>query len=148
MITLETLPGDKGARQKRKRVGRGRGSGHGKTSGHGHKGAQARSGRKSKIGFEGGQTPLYKRVPKRGFKNPFRVAYETVNLSSLDKRFEDGQTVAPGELAEARLVSGPKARVKILGEGELSKRLMVRAHAFSAKARQGIEARGGQCEAL
>lgn len=148
MITLENLPGDKGAKQNRNRVGRGHGSGNGKTSGRGHKGAQSRSGYKTKPGFEGGQMPLYRRLPKRGFKNPFRVTTEVVNVSSLEKRFDDGATVEIADLFAARLISSPDARVKILGDGELNKKLTVRAHAFSAKAKEQVEARGGTCEAV
>jgi len=148
VITLETLPGDKGSRQKRHRVGRGHGSGSGKTSGRGHKGSLARAGGQRKVGFEGGQMPIHRRLPKRGFRNPFRVKTEVVNLSSLDKRFEDGQTVDVAALAQARLIADPTARVKVLGDGELTKRLTIRAHAFSAKARQAVESRGGVCEAI
>jgi len=148
VITLETLPGDKGNKQDRRRVGRGVGSGRGRTSGRGHKGAQARAGAKHKRGFEGGQMPLHRRLPKRGFHNPFRVKTETVNVSALDKRFEDGQTVDAALLAEARLIADSNARVKILGDGELTKCLTVRAHAFSQKARERIESRGGTCEVV
>lgn len=149
MIRLDTLPGDKGKRQKRKRVGRGHGSGQGKTSGRGHKGQMSRAGAKHRVGFEGGQMPIYRRLPKRGFTNyKFRVETEVVNLSALDSRFDEGQTITPDELAHARLISDPTVRVKILGEGELTKKLTVKAAAFSAKARQAIEARGGVCEAL
>lgn len=148
MITLETLPGDKGKRQKRKRVGRGESSGWGRTSGRGNKGAQSRTGAKHKPGFEGGQMPLQRRVPKRGFHNIFRVENQAVNLSSLEKKFAEGQTVDAQALAAARLIADAKGRVKILGGGELTKRLTVRAHAFSAAARQRIESLGGVCEAL
>ncbi|MCX7049006.1 MAG: 50S ribosomal protein L15 [Candidatus Sumerlaeota bacterium] len=147
-MTLETLPGDKGSRQKRKRVGRGPGSGLGKTSGRGHKGAGSRAGVKHKSTFEGGQMPLYRRVPKRGFFNRFRVETQVVNLASLEKKFTDGQTVEIRDLAETRLIADPKGRVKILGTGELSKKLTIRAHAFSTAARRAIEERGGSCEVV
>lgn len=148
MITLETLPGDKGRRQKRHRVGRGHGSGSGKTSGRGHKGAQARSGYKIKSGFEGGQMPLQRRLPKRGFHNPFRVKTEVVNLASLERCFEEGQTVTPEDLKASRLIHDLTARVKVLGDGDVSKKLTVKAHAFSAKARERLEAAGGACETI
>ena len=148
MITLETLPGDKGSRQKRKRVGRGHGSGSGKTSGRGHKGAGSRAGSKSRSTFEGGQMPIYRRLPKRGFFNRFRVETQAVNLASLEKRFADGQTVDASALAAERLIADPKGRVKILGTGDLSKKLTIRANAFSAAARRRIEECGGACEVV
>ena len=131
---------------KKKRVGRGPGSGLGKTSGRGHKGAQSRSGYHFKRGFEGGQMPLHRRVPKRGFTNIFRVEYEIVNLADLD-RFEAGASVNPETLAASRLTRKNRP-VKILGDGKIQKALTVSAHKFSASAKAGIEAAGGRCEVL
>jgi large subunit ribosomal protein L15 len=135
-----------GATHARKRVGRGPGSGHGKTSGRGHKGQRSRSGYRHLRGFEGGQMPLHRRVPKRGFTNIFRIEYDVVNLRDLD-RFDAGATVNPDALREQRL-AGSRRPVKILGDGELSKPLQVSAHKFSASARARIEAAGGRCEVL
>ena len=135
-----------GATHYRKRVGRGPGSGHGKTSGRGHKGQGSRSGYRHQRGFEGGQMPLHRRVPKRGFTNIFRVEYDVVNLGDLD-RFEAGASVTPETLAVARL-SRKSRLVKILGDGELKKALNVSAHKFSASAKARIEAAGGRCEVL
>src|SRR6266566_2129118 len=111
---LNNLRPPKGATRNHKRVGRGQGSGNGKTAGRGHKGAQSRSGFRFKRGFEGGQMPLHRRVPKRGFHNPFRVEYEVVNLDTLGLRFEAGTVVTPELLREHGIVAGAKARVKIL----------------------------------
>jgi len=135
-----------GATHARKRVGRGPGSGHGKTSGRGHKGQRSRSGYRHMRGFEGGQMPLHRRVPKRGFTNIFRVEYDVVNLRDLD-RFDAGAEVTPDALREQRLASRRRP-VKILGDGELSKPLQVSAHKFSASARARIEAAGGRCEVI
>jgi large subunit ribosomal protein L15 len=135
-----------GATHYRKRVGRGPGSGHGKTSGRGHKGQGSRSGYRHQRGFEGGQMPLHRRVPKRGFTNIFRVQYDVVNLVDLD-RFEAGASVTPETLAVARLARKSRL-VKILGNGEIKKVLNVSAHKFSASAKARIEAAGGRCEVL
>ena len=135
-----------GATHYRKRVGRGPGSGHGKTSGRGHKGQGSRSGYRHQRGFEGGQMPLHRRVPKRGFTNIFRVEYDVVNLVDLD-RFEAGASVTPETLAGARLARKSRL-VKILGNGEIKKVLNVSAHKFSASAKARIEAAGGRCEVL
>ena len=135
-----------GATHYRKRVGRGPGSGHGKTSGRGHKGQGSRSGYRHQRGFEGGQMPLHRRVPKRGFTNIFRVEYDVVNLVDLD-RFEAGASVTPETLAGARLARKSRL-VKILGNGEIKKILNVSAHKFSASAKARIEAAGGRCEVL
>jgi large subunit ribosomal protein L15 len=135
-----------GATRSRKRVGRGPGSGHGKTAGRGNKGQKSRSGYRHQRGFEGGQMPLHRRVPKRGFTNIFRTEYDVVNLSALD-RFDAGESVTPEKLAERRLAH-PRRPVKILGDGELKKPLTVSAHKFSASARSRIEAAGGTCEVL
>jgi large subunit ribosomal protein L15 len=135
-----------GATHARKRVGRGPGSGHGKTAGRGHKGQKSRSGYRHLRGFEGGQMPLHRRVPKRGFTNIFRVEYDVVNLRDLD-RFESGAAITPEALADQRL-AGRGRPVKILGDGELSKPLQVSAHRFSASAKARIEAAGGRCEVI
>jgi large subunit ribosomal protein L15 len=146
-MSLNNLKPPKGARHSKKRVGRGQGSGNGKTAGRGHKGAQSRSGYHFKRGFEGGQMPLHRRVPKRGFHNPFRVEYEVVNLDTLAERFDAGAVVTPDTLREAGLVSGGSL-VKVLARGDVSKALTVRAHKFSGKAAEKIAAAGGQAEAL
>ena len=132
----------------KKRIGRGQGSGNGKTAGRGHKGAKSRSGFQFKRGFEGGQMPLHRRVPKRGFHNPFRVEYEVVNLDTLGARFEAGTVVTLELLAEHRLISGTKKLLKVLGRGEIGKALTVRAHKFSGKAAEKIAAAGGATEQL
>ncbi len=144
-MDLSHLKPAPGSRKKRKRVGRGPGSGLGKTSGRGHKGAGARSGGSVPPGYEGGQMPLSRRLPKRGFHNPFRKEYAIVNLSSLE-RFDAGATVDADALRERGLVRGRKQKVKILAKGDLGKALTVRADAFSAKAREIIVARGGTAE--
>ena len=135
-----------GATHYRKRVGRGPGSGHGKTAGKGNKGQKSRTGYRHLRGFEGGQMPLHRRIPKRGFTNIFRVEYDVVNLSDLD-RFEAGQAVNPDTLAAARL-SRRNRPVKILGDGQVGKALTVSAHKFSAGAQAKIEAAGGRCEVI
>ena len=147
-MNLSNLQPPKGAKHAKKRVGRGQGSGNGKTAGRGHKGAKSRSGFKRKRGFEGGQMPLHRRVPKRGFHNPFRVEYEVVNLDTLGARFDAGTVVTAELLAEHRLVSGASARLKVLGRGEIDKALTVRAHRFSGKAAEKIAAAGGATEQL
>ena len=135
-----------GATHSQKRVGRGPGSGHGKTAGRGNKGQKSRSGYQHQRGFEGGQMPLHRRVPKRGFTNIFRVEYDIVNLSDLN-RFESGQEVTPEALASLRLARKSR-KVKILGDGEIGKPLTVSAHKFSASAQAKIEAAGGRCEVI
>lgn len=135
-----------GATHSKKRVGRGPGSGHGKTAGRGSKGQKSRSGYHHMRGFEGGQMPLHRRVPKRGFTNIFRVEYDVVNLSSLD-RFESGTKVTPDVLASHRLARRSRL-VKILGDGQIGKPLEVSAHKFSAGAQAKIEAAGGRCEVI
>jgi large subunit ribosomal protein L15 len=131
----------------RKRIGRGIGSGHGKTAGRGHKGAKSRSGFKFKRGFEGGQMPLHRRVPKRGFHNPFRTEYEVVNLDTLGERFDAGTVITPELLVEKGLV-GSGRLVKVLARGDVSKALTVRAHKFSGKAAEKIAAAGGSTAQL
>ena len=147
-MSLSDLRPPKGMKHAKKRIGRGQGSGQGKTAGRGHKGAKSRSGFKFKRGFEGGQMPLHRRVPKRGFHNPFRIDYEVVNLDTLGLRFEAGTIVTPDLLREAGLVPGRARRIKILARGEVGKPLTVRAHKFSGKAAEKIAAAGGATEQL
>ena len=130
-----------------KRVGRGHGSGNGKTAGKGHKGQNARSGGGVRIGFEGGQMPLYRRIPKRGFTNRNSKVIVGINLSALEV-FENGTTVTVETLIEKGIVKNPKDGVKILGNGELTKKLDVKADAFSASAKEKIEALGGTAEVM
>ncbi|HBF33770.1 TPA: 50S ribosomal protein L15 [Candidatus Sumerlaeota bacterium] len=147
MIRLETLPGDKGTQEKRKRIGRGDSSGHGGTSTKGHKGAKARKGTHQNAQIEGGQTPITRRMPKRGFdRSRFQIDTAILNLSQLEKTFEDGATVDFEALVKADLVPGKTPRVKILGMGEIKKKLNVTVDAFSASAKEKIEAAGGQCK--
>jgi large subunit ribosomal protein L15 len=147
-MSLNKLRPPKGARRGKKRVGRGPGSGHGKTASRGSKGAKSRSGFRFKRGFEGGQMPLHRRVPKRGFHNPFRVEYAVVNLDTLAEVFEDGSSVTPEILLERGLVRQARAKVKILGRGDIAKKLTVRAHKFSGSAAEKIAAAGGTAEVL
>ena len=136
-----------GARKKRKRVGRGTGSGHGKTSGRGHNGQNSRSGGGVRLGFEGGQIPLFQRLPKRGFTNINRKEYAIVNLDTLN-RFDAGTEVTPELLLESGIVSKAKSGIKILGNGTLDKKITVKAHKFSASAVEAIEKAGGQTEVV
>ena len=147
-MDLSNLQPPAGARRKRKRVGRGDSSGTGVTAGRGHKGAKSRSGYKRKRGFEGGQMPLHRRVPKRGFHNPFRVEYAIVNLDTLAERFADGDEVTPDVLRERRIVRDSRMPIKVLGRGELAHALVVTAHRFSKQAAQAIAAAGGRAEVL
>jgi large subunit ribosomal protein L15 len=147
-MSLNNLRPPKGMKHPKKRIGRGQGSGNGKTAGRGHKGAKSRSGFHFKRGFEGGQMPLHRRVPKRGFHNPFRVEYEVVNLDTLGLVFDAGTVVTPDLLRERGIVARGKPLVKILGRGELSKALTVHAHRFSGKAAEKIAAAGGATEQL
>ena len=143
---LHNLPAPQGARKNKKRLGRGRPSGHGKTSSRGHKGQKKTKSGNVRPGFEGGQLPLSRRLPKRGFKNfAFRVDYACVNLNRLAQRFGAGETVDHQALVGAGLAK-PSDRVKILGNGELPHKLNVKVHAISASARQKIEAKGGSVE--
>jgi large subunit ribosomal protein L15 len=146
-MSLSNLKPPRGAKQAKKRIGRGQGSGNGKTAGRGHKGAKSRSGFKFKRGFEGGQMPLHRRVPKRGFHNPFRVDYEVVNLDTLAAVFDAETVVTPELLAERRLVQGGSP-VKVLARGDVSKKLIVKAHKFSGKAAEKIAAAGGTTELI
>ena len=147
-MSLSNLRPPKGAKHPRKRVGRGPGSGHGKTASRGSKGAKSRSGFRFKRGFEGGQTPLHRRVPKRGFHNPFRVEYAVVNLDTLGEFFEAGTAVTPDLLRERGIVRDRNAAIKILGRGEISKALTVHAHKFSGSAAEKIAAAGGKTEVV
>jgi large subunit ribosomal protein L15 len=147
-MDLSNLKPPKGAKHAKKRVGRGQGSGNGKTAGRGHKGAKSRSGYKFKRGFEGGQMPLHRRVPKRGFHNPFRVEYEVINLDTLAARFDAGTVVTPDLLRERGLVAGRNRPVKVLARGEVDKNLTVHAHKFSGKAAEKIAAAGGAIELI
>ena len=145
-MKLSELNAPVGSTHVSKRKGRGHGSGNGKTAGKGHKGQIARSGH-TRIGFEGGQMPLARRLPKRGFNNIFAKPLDAVNVSALD-RFEDGSTVDVQALLEAGVLSKCKYGVKILGNGEITKKLTVQATAFSASAKEKIEAAGGKAEVI
>ena len=147
-MRLHDLKPRPGARHRRKRLGQGESSGHGKTSGRGGKGQTARSGSSIRIGFEGGQMPLIRRIPKRGFNNARHTTeYVPVNLEALN-RFEDGAKVDAAALRSAGLANGRVDLIKILGGGELTRKLTVTAHAFSESARKKIEAKGGSCEVI
>jgi len=146
-MNLHTLKNVSGARRPKKRLGRGAASGTGKTSGRGHKGQYARSGHKHKPGFEGGQMRLIRRLPKRGFHNISRKQYVVVNLAELE-RFESGAIITPEVLKAAGLAKAAQDGLKILGGGVLSKRLTVKAQAFSVSAKAKIEAAGGTCEVV
>ncbi|AIM16688.1 MULTISPECIES: 50S ribosomal protein L15 [Neobacillus] len=146
-MKLHELKPAEGSRKERKRLGRGIGSGQGKTAGKGHKGQKARSGGGVRIGFEGGQTPLFRRLPKRGFTNINRKEYAVVNLDALN-RFEEGTEVTPELLIETGVVSNEKAGIKILAKGNIEKKLTVKAHKFSSAAKEAIEAAGGTTEVI
>ena len=146
-MRIENLSPAEGSRKSAKRLGRGIGSGLGKTSGKGHKGQWARSGGGVRPGFEGGQMPMTRRIPKRGFNNIFATKYSTVNVSDLDK-FVDGTVVDAELLAASGLVKNTANGVKILGNGELTKNLTVKASAFSASAKEKIEKAGGKAEVM
>ncbi|MCC6749831.1 MAG: 50S ribosomal protein L15 [Deltaproteobacteria bacterium] len=146
--TLDRLSGPKGARQKAKRVGRGHGSGLGTTAGRGMKGQRARSGVNRSAWFEGGQMPIQRRLPKRGFKNPFRAEYFPVNVSQLAKAFGPGDAVDADALKARGMMPRRAERLKVLGDGELAVKLVVRAHAFSKAALEKIQAAGGSAEVV
>lgn len=146
-MKLHELKPAEGSRHTRKRLGRGIGSGQGKTAGKGHKGQNARSGGGVRLGFEGGQTPLFRRLPKRGFTNIHRKEYAEVNLETLN-RFNGDLEITPELLIEARIVKNAKAGIKILGKGTLDKKLSVKANKFSASAKAAIEAAGGKVEVI
>jgi large subunit ribosomal protein L15 len=146
-MKLHELKPAEGSRKERNRVGRGIGSGNGKTAGKGHKGQNARSGGGVRVGFEGGQTPLFRRLPKRGFTNISRKEYAVVNLDALN-RFEDGTEVTPELLIETGVVKNEKAGIKVLAKGNVEKKLTVKAHKFSSAAKEAIEAAGGTTEVI
>jgi large subunit ribosomal protein L15 len=147
-MDLSNLRKPKGATHAKKRVGRGQGSGNGKTAGRGHKGAKSRSGWKRKRGFEGGQMPLHRRVPKRGFHNAFRTEYAVVNLDVLADRFDEGTVITPDLLRERGLIHSARQPIKVLARGDVAKKLTVRAHKFSGKAAEKIAAAGGTVEVI
>jgi large subunit ribosomal protein L15 len=146
-MDLSNLKPSERSKKNKKRVGRGHGTGQGAQAGRGHKGAQSRSGYKRKRGFEGGQMPLHRRVPKRGFHNPFRKDYVVVNLDTLAERFDAGAVITPELLRESGLINS-RHPIKVLARGEISKRLTVKAHKFSGKAAEKIAAAGGSAEVL
>lgn len=146
-MNLHELKYNEGARKSTKRLGRGQGSGQGKTAGKGHKGQNARSGGGVALGFEGGQTPIFKRIPKRGFKNFNRKEYAIINLSDLN-RFEDGATVGPLELLASGVIKKLHNGVKVLGQGKLEKKLTVQCHKISKNAVALIEQAGGKVEEI
>ncbi|MBF6978410.1 50S ribosomal protein L15 [Aerococcaceae bacterium zg-BR22] len=146
-MKLHTLKPVEGSRKERNRVGRGQGSGNGKTAGRGQKGQKARSGGGVRLGFEGGQNPLFRRLPKRGFNNINRKEYAFVNVETLN-RFEDGTTVTPALLFEAGIIKKELSGVKILGEGQLERKLTVQAVKFSKGAEEAITAAGGSIEVI
>ncbi len=147
-LKLEDLRPTDGSKKKKFRVGRGPGSNKGKTAGKGHKGQKSRSGAKSKPGFEGGQTPLYTRVPKRGFKNVNAKVYTVLNLDVLEERFNSEDEVSVSTLLERGIIKKTLDGVKILGDGTISKKLTVKVNAFSKSAKEKIEAAGGQIEVI
>ncbi|MCB0417790.1 MAG: 50S ribosomal protein L15 [Bdellovibrionaceae bacterium] len=146
-LDLSNLEAPEGSRKKRVRVGRGIGSGLGKTAGRGGKGQTARQGKGRPPGFEGGQIPLYRRLPKFGFNNPTRKSYKVVNLNDLDARFKDGDAVTPESLVESGLVR-TAGLIKVLGNGKITKKLTVKAHKFSKSAIQKINQAGGSVEEI
>lgn len=146
-MNLGELHAPEGASKNRKRLGRGSGSGHGKTSGRGHKGQRARSGGRGKTGFEGGQMPLQRRVPKRGFTNIFRKEYSVVNLSDLEQFVKDSTVDVPA-LIKAGLVKKVEAGVKLLADGDINKPLTIKVHKFSQAAKEKVEAAGGRIEVV
>jgi len=146
-VSLSTLGPAKGSRKKKVRVGRGMGSKLGKTSGSGNKGQKSRRGYSRRRGFEGGQMPLHRRIPKRGFHNPFEVNYSVVNIEELNV-FPAGETVTPELLRAHGFVRRAKDPIKVLGDGELKNKITVHAHAFSASAKEKITAAGGSFEVV
>ncbi len=146
-MELSDLRPASGSKHNNYRKGRGHGSGNGKTAGYGHKGQKARSGA-PRTGFEGGQMPIYRRLPKRGFQNINHKEFATLNLSQLEKYYEDGATVVSEDLIERKIIKDMKDGLKILGNGELKKKLTVKANAFSASAKEKIEAAGGKAEVI
>ena len=146
-MDLSNLKPAERSKKNKKRVGRGHGTGQGTQAGRGHKGAQSRSGYKRKRGFEGGQMPLHRRVPKRGFHNAFRIEYAVVNLDTLATRFDAGTVITPELLREEGLIKS-RQRIKVLARGDIAKKLTVKAHKFSGKAAEKIAAAGGATELL
>ena len=147
-MKLHELTFAPGARKDHFRKGRGLGSGNGKTAGKGHKGQNARSGGGTRLGFEGGQLPLYRALPKRGFKNVNRISYAVVNVGDLEAKFESGAVITPADLKEKRLITKEYDGVKVLGGGELKKSFTVQANKFSKSAEQAIVAAGGKAEVI
>ena len=147
-MDLSNLKPSERSKFSKKRVGRGHGSGTGTQAGRGHKGAKSRSGFKFKRGFEGGQMPLHRRIPKRGFHNEFRTEYAVVNLDTLAERFDAGTVVTPDLLRERGLIRSSRQPIKVLARGDITKKLTVRAHKFSGKAAEKIAAAGGAAEVL
>ena len=147
-MDLSNLKPAEGSKSSKKRVGRGQGSGNGVQAGRGHKGAKSRPGFKCKRGFEGGQMPLHRRIPKRGFHNGFRTEYAVVNLDVLAERFDDGTVVTPDLLREKGLIHSTRQLIKVLARGDVSKKLTVQAHKFSGKAAEKILAAGGATHML
>ena len=147
-MDLSNLKPPKGAKHPKKRVGRGHGTGQGTQAGRGHKGAQSRSGYSFKRGFEGGQMPLHRRIPKRGFHNQFRTEYAVVNLDAIAERFDEGAEVTPESLHEKGLITKSRRPVKVLARGDVGKKLTIKAHKFSGKAAEKIAAAGGTTEVI
>jgi len=147
-MKIHEISGDAGRKQKKKRVGRGRASGHGKTAGRGTKGALSRSGASRRINFEGGQMPLIRRLPKRGFKNPFKRIFTPVNLKTLETLFEAGDEITPEKMLDKGIIHKSENRIKILAKGEITKEFHIKAHAFSKTAMEKIQSAGGKCEVL
>jgi len=148
VVSLNNLKPPYGAVKKKKRVGRGDSSGHGSTCGRGQKGQKARSGGQVKPYFEGGQMPLYRRLPKRGFKNIFKREYTIVNIRDLVKKFKENEEITPEKLLEVGLVKKKKQPIKILAEGDISFPLQIKVHKISQQARAKIEAAGGKIEVI
>ncbi len=148
MVTLHTLKAPHRSNHRKKRVGRGQGSGLGKTAGRGGKGQKARSGNMRFEGFEGGQSPLQRRMPKFGFNSPNRLEYAIVNLSELETHFKDGATIDENSLRSARLIKGVYDGIKILGEGALTRKLAIKVNKISAGAKSSITAAGGSVEEI
>ncbi len=147
-MKLHELSPVEGSKKTAKRIGRGHGSGQGKTAGKGHKGQKARSGKGMRLGFEGGQMPLQRRIPKRGFNNIFAKKVVSVNLGTLNSKFDDGAVVDVNALTEAGIVKNSFDAVKILGNGKLEKKLTVKVNGFSESAKAKIEAAGGKAEVI
>jgi large subunit ribosomal protein L15 len=148
IVDLSNLKPFYGAKHKEKRVGRGHGSGHGKTSGRGHKGQKAREGLDIRPFFEGGQTPIHRRLPKRGFKNIFKVEYAVVNVGALSKAFSPNEVVDENSLREKGLIKGKGKPIKLLGNGEITIPLTIRVHAVSRSAKEKVEKAGGRVELI